>query len=168
MGVLEVWKSIILPLASAVIGGWLTALFALGRFQKGKLWERKTEAYTAIFAALHDMGRWFDDHFDATERGTEIPMDRQTEMSRDYRRARDALYKRIAGESWVLPSDCIDRIGQLRKQLDVEDHDWIKILDAHSFAISTAMDDLRRLVRRDLSMEPRSLRRRIAEWFSSA
>jgi hypothetical protein len=95
-------------------------------------------------------------------------MDRQKEMSRDYRRARDTLYKRIAGESWAIPDECIERIGQLRKQLDVESRDWVTSLDAHSFAISTATNDLRRLVRWDLGMEPRSMRRRIAEWFGSA
>jgi len=47
---------------ASFFGAWLAARFALYRFYREKVWERKIAAYTAIFEALHDMGRWYEAH----------------------------------------------------------------------------------------------------------
>jgi hypothetical protein len=61
----------LLTLIASFAGTWFAAHFALRRFYREKVWERKTAAYTAIFEALYDMSLWFETQFNA-----EIPQPR--------------------------------------------------------------------------------------------
>jgi hypothetical protein len=87
---------------ASFVGAWLAARFALYRFYKEKVWERKA-AYTAIFEALHDMEKWFDAHISARRKDHEIPDDETERIGKEYRAARDLLERRLAAESWLLP-----------------------------------------------------------------
>jgi hypothetical protein len=60
MDLLQAWQLVVLPFIAAALGAWFTAHFSLRRFFREKEWERKTQAYTAIFEALHNMRAWFD------------------------------------------------------------------------------------------------------------
>jgi hypothetical protein len=71
------WEQFAFSLVSAAItaslAAWLTATLALRRFRSEKVWERKAEAYTATFQALHTMSRWYDEHWSAMDRGLNLP-----------------------------------------------------------------------------------------------
>lgn len=58
MDLLQAWQLVVLPFIAAALGAWFTAHFSLRRFFREKEWERKTQAYTAIFEALHNMRAW--------------------------------------------------------------------------------------------------------------
>jgi hypothetical protein len=80
-------STLTVPLLSTVgsfFGAWLAARFALRRFYREKMWERKTVAYTAIFEAIHDMGTWFDQHFAAMIRNRELTQEKQDELTATY------------------------------------------------------------------------------------
>ena len=49
MDLLQAWQLVVLPFIAATLGAWFTAHFSLRRFFREKEWERKTQAYTAIF-----------------------------------------------------------------------------------------------------------------------
>jgi hypothetical protein len=155
---IQVWQSIILPFASAGFGGWITAQFALGRFRKEKVWERKTAAYTVMFEALHDMMEWFDRHLTAEFESRQIPDEESKRLGQEYRKARETLLRRIASESWLLPRACIERVQEMNGTLDHRHESFFKDIDSGYGAVGSASYDLEKIVRRDLGLaRPRVL-----------
>jgi hypothetical protein len=61
-------------------GAWVAAQFALNTFYHQKIWERRADAYSAIFEALHDMSAWYDTHISAEMRKHEIPDDEERKL----------------------------------------------------------------------------------------
>jgi hypothetical protein len=94
MGLLQAWQLVVLPFIAAALGAWFTAHFSLRRFFREKEWERKTQAYSAIFEALHDMRLWFDEHWDAEVEGHKISEEKKAELGKAYRKAKAALQRR--------------------------------------------------------------------------
>lgn len=158
---MELVQAVVVPFASAGIGGWLTARFALGRFYREKLWERKTAAYTAIFEALHDIGQWYDAHLTAEMEMQQLPGERSDELSMMRRKAVADLERRIAAESWVLPSECQARLSLMKKELDKDQQTMFEVFDTGAFEVSKATTDLRVIVRNDLGLERPPWYRRI-------
>ncbi|QAY96079.1 hypothetical protein CWB41_10340 [Methylovirgula ligni] len=144
---------ILLQVAASIFGGWLAAIFSLRIFRSQRVWERKAEAYTAIFDALYDMARWYDEHFDAEISGRELSEDKKSELSKAYMAAKEKLKRRIASETWLLPEVASQRLEDLFKRLSIERNDWFKMLDEDSYSISMATLDLRLMVREDLGLE---------------
>jgi len=155
MGLGQIWQSVVLPFAAAAFGGWLTAQFALGRFRKEKMWERKTAAYTSMFEALHDMRVWFDRHWDAEVERRDISEEESRRLAAEYRSARDALLRRIASESWLLPDACIERINHLNATLAERHETFFDEVDSGSAALTSAVTDLKTIVRDDLGLVKR-------------
>jgi hypothetical protein len=103
-------KDFIAPMvtiAGSFLAAWLAARLALTRFYREKMWERKAEAYTAIFTALHDMRVWFRTHVDQTVAGSTLPDDRSKELEVAFRTARSDLERRLDAETWLLPDECM-------------------------------------------------------------
>src|SRR5712691_5314705 len=138
---------------AAAFGAWFTAHVALHRFFREKEWERKTQAYTAIFEALHDMRLWFDTHWDAEMAGREIPMEKQTQLVVDFQKARGDLKRRLTGETWLIPSGCNRLLLAMMHSLDKEHKSFFDDLDEGSAAMNKAIHDLRRMVRADLQLD---------------
>lgn len=155
------WTSFISPVLTAVasfIGAWFAARLALRRFYDEKLWERKTEAYTAIFEALHEMSIWFDGHLNAHYLQKDFDTETSKKMYEDYNQAKDKLSRRIAAEVWLIPDSCRERIQLMNKNLANEPGaDWFQMLDAGAFEILQATNDLTKLVRADLKIKPSAL-----------
>jgi hypothetical protein len=147
----------VMPIAASFvasfIGAGLAARFALYRFYQEKVWERKAAAYTAIFEALHDMSRWFDAHIGERTRNRDLSEDAANALSADYMKAQSDLQRRVDSEVWLIPEKCRRRIDLLTRQLAQRAGDWDEMLGNGETAITTAVDDLRRDVRADLSLE---------------
>src|SRR4051812_13129208 len=105
MDLIQVWQLLVLPFAAAALGGWFSAHLALRRFFREQEWERKTQAYTAIFEALYDMRLWFDENWDAEIEGRGLSEEKQKELGEAYRKAKATLQRRLAAETWLLPSE---------------------------------------------------------------
>jgi len=73
---------------ASFFGAWLAARFALYRFYREKVWERKIAAYTAIFEALHDKGRWYEAHIEEAMSGSDLPKETRDALAADYRKAK--------------------------------------------------------------------------------
>jgi hypothetical protein len=153
MDLLQAWQLVVLPFIAAALGAWFTAHFSLRRFFREKEWERKTQAYTAIFEALHNMRAWFDEHWDAEISGREIPEEKQAELGKAYREAKAVLQRRLAAETWLLPEEYITRIRTMMRALSKHHESFFEDLDEGSAAMSSAISDLRRMARRDLKLE---------------
>ena len=113
-------KDILIPLISiggavivAVIGSHLT----LQNFFKQRRWERKADAYTAIFEAVHNVERWYEKHLEAAQQERDIGDERKRRLQEEANKAEEDLERCLAGQIWNLPEDFRRRAGRLTSNL---------------------------------------------------
>ena len=89
---LEILKMIIqilLSIGAAFLGAWL----ASRRFRNERWWEKKSEAYSELVEALHNM-RWpSSEHFDAGLEHRELSEEYSQELWKEFRKARKIVWK---------------------------------------------------------------------------
>lgn len=143
----------ILTALSAFIGAWLAAYFALNRFYREKIWERRAISYTAIFDALHDMGKWFDLQIGAKIHGQTLDEARVAELTAEYQKAGAELQRRVASETWLLSDRFRTKLEELENALSKKwsNADWDDFLAYSHSTIVFAVDELRSIARADLS-----------------
>jgi hypothetical protein len=154
------------------VGAWLAARFALSRFYREKVWERKTAAYTAIFDALHDMEQWFKENNSALSNERELTADTEKRLSDASTAARTTLRRRLASETWLIPDVIRERIEEALVDLDLaasrNTNDWVEYLIQGHTVIDFLELDLRNSVRRDLRVKrlgvPYFISRRLAHY----
>lgn len=143
-----------LPLFGTIIGSfigaWLAARFGIKRFYKEKMWERKAEAYTAIFEALHFIGEWYQKHHDAYLQQRELTEETTAELRLKANEAEAELERQLARQTWVIPKNSRDRLGKLTAALKERPQDWFDYLDSSLGELDKATIDLRDMVHADL------------------
>ena len=147
-----------LPALAAFLGAWFAAQFALRRFTKEKVWEKKAEAYTAIFGALHHIGNWYSENFDALVASREVPSEREEELSKEYDKARAQLQLVIDSNIWVLPWECRVIVQAMFTKMEMKKDDWLSHLDENQSSILEARNKLRSLARADQGVAPQKWR----------
>ena len=162
---MDFW-ALVTSVVGSFAGAWLAAQFALRRFYKEKVWERKTAAYTAIFEAVHDMSTWFEQHFNAMVRSRDVPKERQSELADAYQAAKKTFERRLTAETWLIPDEIRKRLDDMQCALDQLDNlqDFSKIVIDGNEIIFTSTNELRELVRKDLLLRPNWLVRRYKDF----
>ncbi len=168
---MSIW-SIIVPALASFAGAWLASKFALSSFYKQRVWERKAEAYTAIFSAISEMNYWFDVHQNVYETDAEISKEEKEELWTSFKTARTDLRKRLGKEVWLIPEECRARIDKMLMVIDDrEPPDLFQMLDTNNAETADCIRDLREMVRLDLELDKISLfakaKTRAAKYFSS-
>ena len=149
------WAKLLVALAAPLLGfagAWFATRWALGRFYKERVWERKAAAYTVIFECLHDMLMWHQEHLDATMRYSEIPKSKEEKLEKDYQTAKETMRRRIAAESWLLDGRVETRIVDMMRELKEDRDSWFDILDEGLLAMKNAQADMRTIAREDLAI----------------
>lgn len=149
---LKDWLVPLLTIAGSFFGAWFAAQFALRRFYKERIWDRKAAAYTIIFEALSDMLQWFSEHHDAYITRREIPDEEKNQLTVASKVARDQLRRRLAGETWLIPETCRKRLETMTNELEGHHDDYFSYLDESYGVIKRATDDLRKMVRADMKI----------------
>lgn len=162
MKLVELLPYAITALAS-FIGAWIAARFALNRFYREKVWERKAAAYTAIFEALHFIEQWYSKHHDAYFDQREISDEESNSLAKASRDAEAELARRLAAETWLIPNKCRKRLNKLTLELQSREQDWFQYLDTNLGRIYVATNELRDMVHADLHLysRPRLLASRL-------
>jgi hypothetical protein len=145
----------LISLLGSFIGAWLAARFALSRFYSEKVWERKTAAYTAIFDALHDMNRWYEEHILEFTHDTTVTPERAEQLGKESRAAEAALRHRLLSETWLIPDNIAGRIDLAFAELEVAKRNtgWHDYLYGRGRTMSTLIADLQRMTRQDLRLQ---------------
>jgi hypothetical protein len=142
--------------AASFVGAWIAARLAFARFSREKVWERKAAAYTAIFEALHYIGRWHEKHYEAALIKEEINEEKRKKLQAEANTAEDELERRLASETWLIPPECRARlekmITDLKNSAFKHRSSWDEYLDDSCFIVKTASDDLRSMVVQDLGL----------------
>ncbi|WP_159010041.1 hypothetical protein [Bradyrhizobium sp. S69] len=142
-----------IPTATAsFLGAGVAAWFALNRFYREKIWERKAAAYTAIFEALHFIDNWYSKHYDAYLTRRELSKEETDKLRAAANDAEAELERRLASETWLIPNNCRLRLKKLTTGLKEREEDWFEYLEAGQAKLQTATDELREMVHADLHL----------------
>lgn len=145
-------STLITPIAS-FFGAALAAHLAIKRFYKEKVWERKVEAYTAIFDALHEMNKWFEVHLEAWLNDRDVTDEERAKLQASYEGAKARLNRKLDSEVWLIPETCVARLNTMNENLSKHFDTWDEMLDNNSYETRRAIKELRVLVRVDLGLE---------------
>lgn len=149
-------ETALLAAVASFVGAWLAARLALARFSREKVWERKAAAYTAIFEALHFIGRWYEKNFEASIIQEELSDERTMKLKSEANQAEDDLERRLGSETWLIPVHCRARLEKMTVDLKNSQHKettWQGFLDAGGFIVSQATTELRLMVIEDLKLD---------------
>ena len=149
---------IVLSAIGGFFGAWFAARFALSRFYHERTWERRADAYTAVFEALHEMEKWFDKHIEGEQRAGELPIDEVARLTEDYKTAGADLKRRVAKETWLISDEFQSRLLALEDALSQPATYWPDYLENNYGAFQSAFRDLRQIARSDLCIERRPFR----------
>lgn len=161
---IDLWKLIGVPLLAAVVGAWLSAYFALRRFFREKILERKMAAYTALFGALHDIEVWHDRYLRAGEQHMPIGPEEAHQLDISYEKAFNALRSKISAEIWVIPKSCSEPLQVMISEFLLRTHggQWLNMMEDKWAMVHNAIETLRCAVREDLKLERKHLLTQIA------
>ncbi len=137
---------------ASFLGAWMAARLAFIRFSREKIWERKAAAYTAIFEALHFIGRWYEKRYDALLIQEEIAEERTQHLKAEANKAEDELERRLGSEVWLIPAQCRARLEKMTldlKNLRHKHTSFDGFLEDGCFIIKSATDDVRVMVADD-------------------
>jgi hypothetical protein len=110
----------VIAAVASFVGTWLAARLAFDRFSRENIWERKAAAYTAIFEALHFIGRWYEKHYDAAIIRKDIEEEKKTKIREESNKAEDELERRLGSETWLIPPECRARLEKMTQDLRVQ------------------------------------------------
>jgi len=148
------WHILIVPLLSAVasfIGAWLAAFFALGRFYKERSWDRRANAYSTIFAALHDIEQWYDKHLDALVEARQLSTEKTEQLRIEANKGEMELERKLSEEAWIIPDEFRLRVEALTANLaNYRGQEWTEYLEHGYSSIRDAKNDLRNMARKHL------------------
>src|SRR5260370_11499645 len=140
------------PVLAAFSAAGLTAWFSLWRFRKERWWEKKFESYVAIMEALHNMVAGFDEAFEASAGGREVPPDLQRKLEEKHLAGIEEISKQINIGEFLLISDTTKTLVLLISNLEnakaTNSHG--EYLDRSSHAIHDCLDKIRIYARQEL------------------
>jgi len=146
---------LIIAFGGAWLAAFLTMRLTLKRFYRERTWERKAAAYTVVFEGLHDMLEFHSEHFDAAIERRDLTEDRAAELQARYRKAKDDVKRRIAGETWLLDEQVAEAVNGLWSDLQKQHSSWEEALDDGYGYIANAQQKIRQIARADLELARR-------------
>jgi len=108
--------------------------------------ERKADAYTAIFEAIHNVERWYEKHLEAAQQEREIGEERKRRLQEEANKAEEELERCLAGQVWNLPFNFRQRASRLTNNLSTFGKPgmmWDDYLDGSLALIQTAVQELK-------------------------
>jgi hypothetical protein len=140
----------LLAAIASFVGAWLAAQFALRRFYREKMWERKAAAYTTIFEALHQMYGRFDVEYHAELVGRPLTPKEKKELGTKYREIKDNMYKTVAGQTWVISRQSSALLLKLDNELGRPRESELDLYSNGLVAVHDTTEQLKQLAKADL------------------
>lgn len=119
-----------------------------------RVWDRRAEAYSAIFGALDGMHLWFVKNVVDIERNDQPSPQEETSRRTTFQTQRTALSQLLARETWVIPERTQNIIAKLFKALDPDETVlWSDLILNGDTAFREAITTLKQAARDDLGVQ---------------
>ena len=149
--ILKIIIQILLSVGAAFLGAWL----ASRRFKNERWWEKKSEAYSELVEALHDM-RWpSSEHFDAGLERRELPEEYSQELWEEFRRSRKIVWKITYSSSFLISSEVLKAVQEMERGLSNARNArfWFEHLDEQGVAIDTCIEKIKGIGIKELGIK---------------
>ncbi|WP_010322834.1 hypothetical protein [Marinobacterium stanieri] len=149
--ILKILIQILLSVGAAFLGAWL----ASRRFRNERWWEKKSEAYSELVEALHNM-RWpSSEHFDAGLEHRELSDKYSKELWEDFRRARKNVWKITDSSSFLISSEVLKAVQEMEQGLSNSRNadTWFEHLDEQSTAIDICIEKVKNIGVKELGIK---------------
>jgi hypothetical protein len=142
-------------LAIALASAWITVKLSLRRFRAERQWDRKVQAYERLIEALHKSKKFSSEHLDAIHRGREVEDERDVELRKLAREARDEIRRAADIGSFTLSPKTLEIIATYESNLGntSEITMWHDYLEHDYDVTSQCLKDLLVEAKRDLEGE---------------
>ncbi|MFQ2434524.1 hypothetical protein ACK3YT_20515 [Aeromonas caviae] len=149
--ILKIIIQILLSIGAAFLGAWL----ASRRFRNERWWEKKSEAYSELVEALHNM-RWpSSEHFDAGLEHRELSEEYSQESWEEFRRARKIVWKITESSSFLVSSEVLEAVQEMERGLSNarSAESWFDHLDEQGAAIDICIEKVKGIGVKELGIK---------------
>jgi hypothetical protein len=153
------WSQVIAGLASAifvsVVTAVLTVQLALRRFYSEKWWERRSDAYSEIIKALHQVREHADTNLQFALRDKDLPEEGDARLTKEMQEAIGQLRLHRDLGVFVICDEAVDLLNVLFKELDdsTKTQWWQEHLELKIMAVDKCLKEMRRVARKELKVD---------------
>ena len=143
---------IISAIAIATVSSWTTVQLSLKRFRSERWWEKKAEAYERVIEAFHNSKKFDSEHMRAVERGSEVPNDRDQELRKLSKAARDEILRAADIGGFVMSEGAMKILSRYEAESEnaPREPSWYEHLDASWSLTNSYMKEFFAEAHRDL------------------
>lgn len=149
--ILKIFIQILLSVGAAFLGAWL----ASRRFRNERWWEKKSEAYSELVEALHNM-RWpSNEHFEAGIEQRDLSEEYSQELWQEFKKARKVVWKITESSSFLISSDVLKAVQEMERGLSTarSADSWFGHLDEQGVAIDTCLEKVKDIGAKELGIK---------------
>lgn len=143
------------PLLIAVVTAILTVHLSLRRFHAEQWWERKAEAYSRIVETLHQLMEYHAAMSEDSMTGKDRDATQYAKLRDSYQQAYRDLRRATGIGAYIISNEVAAALAALdarpRPQWNRDEPPW-ELYDAEFEAYKTALDQIRRLAKKDLNV----------------
>jgi len=152
---MEMAVKLLSGLAIALATSWFTVFFSLRKFRTEKWWEKKTEAYTSLLAALHDSKAFSEINLSAEKQGRELTEQEDKELRQKSRESEAKIYREMDVGAFYLSNKAIARLESYKKQIKEAGsiNSWTQYLLDDLEATNSCIKDIIVIAREDLNVK---------------
>lgn len=149
-------SQLVIGLAIALASSWITVRLSRRQFQTDRWWEKKAEAYERVIEAFHNAKRFALEHLNAACKGREVAEDRDAELRKCAKEARDEIVRASDIGSFILSSQALSILAKYEaesEKVPENSETWQDYLDADWANTNRCMKEFITEAHRDLRGE---------------
>ena len=149
---LDTFLKVLSAVAIAALSSWITVYLSLNKFRSERWWEKKVQAYERVIEAFHKAKKFASEYLDAEYKGKEVDKDRDLELRRLSKEARDEIARASDIGSFVLSEDALKVIAKYLAEEEAmpRQESWYEYLEADWSLIDRFMKEFTTTAKRDL------------------
>lgn len=138
--------------AIAAASAWITVRLSRRQFQTNRWWERRVEAYERVIEAFHNAKRFASEHLEAEYRGREVGEERDAQLRKLAKDARDEIVRASDIGSFILSPEALGILARFEAESEQpgKHESWYEYLDSEWSLAHRYMKDFIAEAQRDL------------------
>lgn len=152
--IITIWK-IIQPIFISILVAVITVKLSLKKFRSEKWWEKKTEAYSKIVDALHQLKNYCEQKLPAEYGEPSLSSEKEKELGQQYQTAYRELVKALDVGSFIITDEAVKILEtyQNRPELNYYENPLCDIIECDLKYIKECLRDFKLAAKKDLGIK---------------
>lgn len=108
----EVLIKIFTGIIIAAVTSYITVHLSRKKFRSERWWEKKVEAYERVIEAFHKSKKFATEHMDAEYKGSNVPEERDEELARQSKEAREEILRASDVGAFILSDTALSILAK--------------------------------------------------------